>query len=89
MTCRGHPARAQPDRAAFAGNLPLLWGDFVQTILKGALSGWLIGAAAAIATAIAIDRSPFPATRAAADRQFRRRPAHRRHRAHSGDVVRL
>ncbi len=45
--------------AAFAGNLPLLWGDFVQTILKGALSGWLIGAALAVATAIAIDRSPF------------------------------
>ena len=44
---------------AFADNLPLLWGDFVQTILKGAVSGWLIGAAAAIATAIAIDRSPF------------------------------
>ena len=45
--------------AAFAANTGLLWGDFVQTILKGALSGWLIGAAAAIATAIAIDRSPF------------------------------
>lgn len=45
--------------ATFTGNLPLLWGDFVQTILKGALSGWLIGAAAAIATAILIDRSPF------------------------------
>lgn len=37
----------------------MLWGDFVQTILKGALSGWVIGASAAIATAIAIDRSPF------------------------------
>ncbi|MDS9468352.1 ABC transporter permease [Paracoccus sp. MBLB3053] len=45
--------------SAFAGNLPLLWGDFVQTILKGALSGWLIGAALAVVTAIAIDRSPF------------------------------
>ncbi|AUH63452.1 ABC transporter permease [Paracoccus zhejiangensis] len=45
--------------AAFMANIPLLWGDFVQTILKGALSGWLIGALAAIATAIAIDRSPF------------------------------
>lgn len=44
---------------AFIGNLPLLWGDFVQTILKGALSGWVIGALAAFATAIAIDRSPF------------------------------
>lgn len=45
--------------SAFAHNLPILWGDFVQTILKGALSGWLIGAMAAIGTAIAIDRSPF------------------------------
>lgn len=44
---------------AFASNLPLLWGDFVQTIVKGALTGWLIGAAAAIMVAIAIDRSPF------------------------------
>lgn len=44
---------------AFASNLPLLWGDFVQTIVKGALIGWLIGAAAAIMVAIAIDRSPF------------------------------
>ncbi|MGA0615151.1 ABC transporter permease [Paracoccus sp. KR1-242] len=45
--------------SAFIGNLPLLWGDFVQTILKGALSGWLIGAALAVAVAIVIDRSPF------------------------------
>ena len=45
--------------ARLTGSLPLLWGDFVQTILKGALTGWLIGAGAAIATAIAIDRSPF------------------------------
>lgn len=40
-------------------NRSILWADFVQTILKGALSGWVIGAAAAVATAIAIDRSPF------------------------------
>ena len=45
--------------ARLTGSLPLLWGDFVQTILKGALTGWLIGAGAAIATAIAIDRSSF------------------------------
>ncbi|MFV0386345.1 ABC transporter permease [Paracoccus sp. (in: a-proteobacteria)] len=45
--------------ASFATNTGILWTDFVQTILKGALSGWLIGAGAAIATAIAIDRSPF------------------------------
>lgn len=45
--------------ASFAANTGILWTDFVQTILKGALTGWLIGAAAAVLTAIAIDRSPF------------------------------
>ncbi|SPH18420.1 Riboflavin transport system permease protein RibX [Defluviimonas aquaemixtae] len=40
-------------------SVPVLWGDFVQTILKGALSGYVIGCGAAILTAIAIDRSPF------------------------------
>lgn len=45
--------------ASVASNAPILWTDFVQTILRGALTGWLIGAAAAILTAIAIDRSPF------------------------------
>lgn len=43
----------------FAASLPVLWHDFVQTALKGALSGYLIGCAAAFLTAIAIDRSPF------------------------------
>ena len=43
----------------FAESLPMLWGDFVQTAVKGALSGYLIGCAAAFATAIVIDRSPF------------------------------
>jgi NitT/TauT family transport system permease protein len=45
--------------AKFADSLPMLWGDFVQTVLKGALSGFLIGTIAAILTALAIDRSPF------------------------------
>ncbi len=40
----------------FAANLGLLWADFVQTILKGALTGLAIGALAAIAMAIAVDR---------------------------------
>lgn len=43
----------------FAGNLGLLWGDFVQTILKGAVPGYLMGCGAAVLVAIAIDRSPF------------------------------
>ncbi|MCX8507350.1 MAG: ABC transporter permease, partial [Rhodobacteraceae bacterium] len=40
-------------------SLPILWADFAQTILKGALAGYLIGCGAAVVTAIAIDRSPF------------------------------
>ncbi len=45
--------------ARIAGSLPVLWADFAQTVLKGALPGFLIGCGAAVATAIAIDRSPF------------------------------
>ncbi len=45
--------------AKVVGELPLLWVDFAQTFLKGALPGFLIGCGAAVATAIAIDRSPF------------------------------
>lgn len=40
----------------FLDNLPLLWGDFVQTILKGAMAGLALGCAAAFATAILADR---------------------------------
>ncbi|MCU0901289.1 MAG: ABC transporter permease [Cypionkella sp.] len=42
-----------------ATSLPVLWADFVQTVVKGALTGFAIGTAAAFVTAIAIDRSPF------------------------------
>jgi NitT/TauT family transport system permease protein len=44
---------------AIAGSLPTLWADFVQTVLRGALSGFAIGCTAACVTAIVIDRSPF------------------------------
>ncbi|HDZ81296.1 MAG TPA: ABC transporter permease [Roseobacter sp.] len=37
----------------------VLWSDFVQTVIKGALSGYIIGCGAAFAIAIAIDRFPF------------------------------
>ncbi|PWE32841.1 ABC transporter permease [Maritimibacter sp. 55A14] len=43
----------------FAASLPVLWDDFVQTFVKGALSGYAIGCGAAVAVAIMIDRSPF------------------------------
>jgi NitT/TauT family transport system permease protein len=45
--------------AKFAAELPTLWQDFAQTILKGAIPGFLIGCGAAFVTAILIDRSPF------------------------------
>ncbi len=43
----------------FAGSIPILWADFVQTFLKGALSGFVMGVAAALATAVLVDRSDF------------------------------
>ncbi len=45
--------------ARIAGSLPLLWADFVQTALKGALTGYLLGCGAAVAVAVLIDRSAF------------------------------
>lgn len=45
--------------ARFGTSLPTLWVDFVQTFIKGALSGYIIGCGAAFITAIAVDRSPF------------------------------
>jgi NitT/TauT family transport system permease protein len=45
--------------AKIATALPTLWADLVQTVIKGALPGFLIGCGAAVLTAIAIDRSPF------------------------------
>ena len=45
--------------ARIVGSLPILWEDAVQTVLKGALTGFIIGAGAAIVVAVLIDRSPF------------------------------
>jgi NitT/TauT family transport system permease protein len=45
--------------ARFAAETDVLREDFVQTVLKGALSGYVIGCLAAFLTAIAIDRSAF------------------------------
>lgn len=45
--------------AKIATSIPTLWGDLVQTFVKGALTGYIIGCGAAILTAILIDRSPF------------------------------
>ena len=43
----------------FAVSLDILWVDFVQTVLKGALSGYAIGCGSAILVAILADRSRF------------------------------
>ncbi len=43
----------------FAASTAILWEDFVQTALKGALSGYVMGCGAAFLIAIAVDRFPF------------------------------
>lgn len=43
----------------FAASTDILWIDFVQTFVKGALSGYAIGAVAAVVCALLIDRSAF------------------------------
>ncbi|WP_137112461.1 ABC transporter permease [Rhodobacter sp. SY28-1] len=45
--------------AKIASSLPVLWQDAAQTILKGAIPGFLIGCGAGVLVAILIDRSPF------------------------------
>lgn len=37
----------------------VLWGDFVQTVLKAVLIGWALGSGLGFAVAVAIDRLPF------------------------------
>ena len=43
----------------FSTSLPILWEDFVQTFMKGALRGYIMGCGGAFVTAILIDRSKF------------------------------
>lgn len=45
--------------AKFITEGPTLWKDFVQTVLKGALSGFVIGCSAGFGVAILVDRSQF------------------------------
>ncbi|RYH11407.1 ABC transporter permease [Tropicimonas sp. IMCC6043] len=45
--------------AAFTASTDILWLDFVQTFVKGALSGYIIGAAAAFLVALVADASDF------------------------------
>lgn len=43
----------------FVSSIPTLWADFQQTILKGALVGYIVGMIAAFGIAILADRSDF------------------------------
>lgn len=43
----------------FVADWDVLWIDFVQTVIKGALSGYAIGCGAAFILALVIDRYPF------------------------------
>lgn len=43
----------------FAASEAILWEDFVQTVIKGALTGYVIGCGSAFLTAVVIDRFPF------------------------------
>jgi NitT/TauT family transport system permease protein len=45
--------------AALVANVPTLWADFVQTVLRSVLPGYAIGCGAGFLAALAIDRSPF------------------------------
>ena len=44
----------------FAGSLNVLWVDFEQTFLKGALSGYVMGSIAAFAVAVFANRQQPP-----------------------------
>ena len=45
--------------ARFGQSSSVLWQDFVQTVLKGALTGYVLGCGAALLTAIVVDRFDF------------------------------
>ena len=40
-------------------SVPMLWADFVQTVIKGALSGYIIGCVSAIVVALIVDKFKF------------------------------
>ena len=44
---------------SLADNSAKLWGDFVQTVVKSVMTGWVLGCALGFAVAVAIDRLPF------------------------------
>jgi NitT/TauT family transport system permease protein len=45
--------------ARIADSLPTLWADFVQTVLRAAIPGWIMGCLAGFTVALACDRFDF------------------------------
>lgn len=45
--------------ARFAASTSILWEDFVQTVIKGAMSGYVLGCGSAFLIAILVDRYDF------------------------------
>ncbi len=45
--------------AAFPGHASMLAADFVQTVLRSVIPGWIIGCGAGLLAAVALDRSRF------------------------------
>ena len=45
--------------ATLTSTSDVLWGDFVQTFLKGALSGYILGCVSAVVVAVIVDRYDF------------------------------
>ena len=45
--------------AKFMSSLPILWVDFVQTVIRAVIPGWFIGSLAGFLVAILCDRIPF------------------------------
>ncbi|MDC1249154.1 ABC transporter permease, partial [Planktomarina sp.] len=43
----------------FISSIPILWGDFVQTAIKGALSGYIIGCLVAFTVSLIADKFKF------------------------------
>ena len=44
---------------AFGTHLPMLWADFVQTVIRGVIPGYIVGCGAGFVTALVLDRSTF------------------------------
>lgn len=44
---------------SMADHAPKLWGDFVQTVVKAVVTGWVLGCGLGFGVAVAIDRLPF------------------------------